>query len=691
MAFFNNVALINLFGWTIGFALYAMLLVMSVRSFGAVGQRRTGMLFRARPSGNEPIGGSFNSLPLATALLGLVWNAGAIATHSLQDLGLDSIGVWPFLFLGAASYAALGFLPAVVVHSATGNLSIDANERSARLLTLAAYSLSGIAAVMHFTRAYATGDLPSTPALYILTAGFAILMIGLFRLTRGETSGRRAVWAAALAVFAVSALHLSTAGAHGNSGTGGERWYTELVGHHASLPLALAILYQDYRFAFADIFLKRALGLLALVALIAAGFNFYVSSFAAPGTGIIRLDAHSLGVLLVLWSGTALAYPALQRAAEWFVDKIVLRRVDYAALRAEVARHVQIHESAAELLDDICRRLQPALTARDVSWREASEDQSTSTASPSLNLPPASTDNEAPRPIVSLDSRRRTPHRSATVLVPTTDTPHYELTIGELAGGRRLLSDDIAMLEWTAVTVARRIDALRVTHERCEQVQREQQIAKLATEAQLRALRAQINPHFLFNALTTIGYLIQTSPARALETLLRLTDLLRRVLRAGEEWTTLGEELKLVESYLDIERARFEERLRVRFDVPGELLELQVPSLIVQPLVENAIKHGISPRKEGGEICVAARLENQTLIISVRDTGAGTGRMSLAEGRRHGVGLANVEQRLRLCCGGDGQLRFESAPEAGATAELRVPALHKRVAETSLSETRKVG
>ncbi|MEJ7617390.1 MAG: histidine kinase [Pyrinomonadaceae bacterium] len=164
------------------------------------------------------------------------------------------------------------------------------------------------------------------------------------------------------------------------------------------------------------------------------------------------------------------------------------------------------------------------------------------------------------------------------------------------------------MLEWTAITVARRIDVLRVTHERCEQVLREQEIAKLATEAQLRALRAQINPHFLFNALTTIGYLIQTSPPRALETLLRLTDLLRRVLRAGEEWTTLGEELKLVESYLDIERARFEERLRVRIDVPRELQELLVPSLIVQPLVENAIKHGITPLKAGGEIHIAARL-----------------------------------------------------------------------------------
>src|SRR5216117_2914281 len=119
---------------------------------------------------------------------------------------------------------------------------------------------------------------------------------------------------------------------------------------------------------------------------------------------------------------------------------------------------------------------------------------------------------------------------------------------------------------WTIA--ARRIDAIRVTQERHEREIREREMGRLATEAELRALRAQINPHFLFNALTTIGYLIQKAPPRALETLLRLTALLRGVLRSEGEVTTLGRELELVESYLDIERARFEHRLRVTIDVP---------------------------------------------------------------------------------------------------------------------------
>src|SRR5205823_6434655 len=116
--------------------------------------------------------------------------------------------------------------------------------------------------------------------------------------------------------------------------------------------------------------------------------------------------------------------------------------------------------------------------------------------------------------------------------------------------------------------------AIRVTNERHQQEIREREMGRLATEAELRALRAQINPHFLFNALTTIGHLIQTAPPRALQTLLRLTTLLRAVLRSEGECTSLGRELEVIESYLDIERARFDERLRVTIEVPADLRDI---------------------------------------------------------------------------------------------------------------------
>jgi LytS/YehU family sensor histidine kinase len=238
------------------------------------------------------------------------------------------------------------------------------------------------------------------------------------------------------------------------------------------------------------------------------------------------------------------------------------------------------------------------------------------------------------------------------------------------------------MLEAVAVILARRIDTLRITHERCEQGLREQQISKLATEAELRALRAQINPHFLFNALTTIGYLIQTSPDRALATLMRLTGLLRGVLRPAGEFVTLNEEVELIESYLDIERARFEDRLRVTIDVPCDLRSLRIPPLLVQPLVENAIKHGIAPLKSGGEVIVSARLEKaitgdsyplESLCISVCDTGVGASEIELAHGRKRGVGINNIEQRLKSYFGPRASLVVNSVPGAGTTVKAWLP------------------
>ena len=280
-------------------------------------------------------------------------------------------------------------------------------------------------------------------------------------------------------------------------------------------------------------------------------------------------------------------------------------------------------------------------------------------------------------------SGERLPAPPATcVAVPTTDQPRFSLVIGQLSAGRRLLSDDLATLESIAVLVARRIDAIRMTNERYHREIREQEIGKLASEAELRALRAQINPHFLFNALTTIGFLIQTAPPRALETLLRLTALLRGVLRSEGEFTTLGRELEIVESYLDIERARFEHRLRVTIEVPARLRNIRLPPLLLQPLVENAVKHGIGHKQSGGEVVIRARVERdggdqRRLALTVQDTGAGSTLQALERGRAAGVGLRNVERRLECQYGAAGSLSIRTAPDEGTVVEVRVPLVVK--------------
>ena len=329
------------------------------------------------------------------------------------------------------------------------------------------------------------------------------------------------------------------------------------------------------------------------------------------------------------------------------MDTIVLHRPDYPSLRATITRASQNSDDVPTLLSMVCERLRPALNAAFVTWREwTSSPQDGGLGAVVIGGNDSTTflDRAAGEPLPGPPVTWTT--------VPTADQPRFALAIGQLSGGRRLLSDDLAALEAIAVVVARRIDAIRITSERYDRGLREQEISKLATEAELRALRAQLNPHFLFNALTTIGYLIQTAPPRALETLMRLTALLRGVLRSEGEFTTLGRELDIVESYLDIEKARFEHRLRVTIDVPSRLRDIPLPPLLLQPLVENAVKHGIAHKQSGGDVAVRARTEHindqqpRQLAITVEDTGAGATSQSLQRGRRAGLGLRNVERRL---------------------------------------------
>jgi two-component system, LytTR family, sensor kinase len=652
-------ALINLLGYITGSVLYAMLLVMAFRHQG-----------KASSIGMSGVGSEkTDRLPLLTALLGLAWNLGAITAFVMQSFA----NVRPFSLLMAIAFTALGFLPAVVVHSLLRTGDEWRHRPLALAMTIMAYGLSVTAWALHFHHAIVWGKAPSQWALRILTFGFAALTIALLFIVRRQSGWQRAVWVAALAVFAVSALHLS----HHEGRI--YAWWVEIIGHHASLPLVVAILYQDYRFALADIFLKRALVLVLLVALASGLYLNVCVPLLERRESIGGVDPFPVGLLIGLWVATALVYPWLRRSVVRFVDTWLLRRVDYEALHSEISQRISCLEAAEPILDEVCERLKVSLTARDVKWvadGEEHKNQQIPTGSliPFINKSRTSRRLKEPETYV------------ASVTVPAAESPQYQLLIGELAGGRRLLSDDLDFLESVALIVARRIDGVRVIHERCLRDLHEQEMRKLATEAELRALRAQINPHFLFNALTTISYLIQTAPDRALETLMRLTQLLRGVLRRSEgEFATLGQEIELIESYLEIEQARFEDRLRVMIDVPQALRQIRIPTLLIQPLVENAIKHGVSPCRAGGEVVILARLTRpieptftptlaeDTLQIWVRDTGAGASEEELAHGRTRGIGLQNFEQRIKRHYGDAATFDIRSAAGIGTTVELSLP------------------
>jgi len=190
-----------------------------------------------------------------------------------------------------------------------------------------------------------------------------------------------------------------------------------------------------------------------------------------------------------------------------------------------------------------------------------------------------------------------------------------------------------------------------------------------ALEAQLKLLQAQIEPHFLFNTLANVGSLIEADPAAARRLLDRLNDWLRVALaRARSDHATLGDELEMLENYLEILKVRFGERLRWRVEADSAARAVRFPPMLLQPLVENAVRHGIEPKVGGGELHIEARLELGRLLLVVQDDGAGLGESSSG-----GAGLSNVRARLTALYGDAARLTLESNPAGGVTARMELP------------------
>jgi two-component system LytT family sensor kinase len=191
--------------------------------------------------------------------------------------------------------------------------------------------------------------------------------------------------------------------------------------------------------------------------------------------------------------------------------------------------------------------------------------------------------------------------------------------------------------------------------------------------ARVEALANQINPHFLFNTLTSISSLIRSQPETARVLIVKLSGLLRRLLRSQEHFVSLREELEAVDEYLDIERVRFGPSLSVDKEVDEASLGVIVPSMILQPLVENSIKHGLSRKVGEGRITIRAVLRAGHAIIEVMDNGVGMTSERLETTTQHGIGLRNVNERLRVIYGANYGLHLHSVPGEGTLARIEIP------------------
>jgi two-component system LytT family sensor kinase len=202
-----------------------------------------------------------------------------------------------------------------------------------------------------------------------------------------------------------------------------------------------------------------------------------------------------------------------------------------------------------------------------------------------------------------------------------------------------------------------------------------QEQEKLLMAARVEALASQINPHFLFNTLTSISSLIRSKPETARMLIVKLSGLLRRLLRSQEHFVTLREELEAIDEYLDIETIRFGPRLRVEKNIDPASLDIVVPSMLLQPLVENSIKHGLSPKIGEGRITLKSVREKGHIIIDVIDNGVGVPPAPVERVQAGGIGLRNVNERLRVIYGANYQLQLDSVPGEGTCARIVIPEL----------------
>jgi len=383
-------------------------------------------------------------------------------------------------------------------------------------------------------------------------------------------------------------------------------------------------LYYSERLVFFDVFLRAGAFVAAGVLLLAG--TFALGAIFAPSSGWNGIWFTALAVA-PLWS----CAPFLYKKLGFWIDGRLGRRYSVAQAESVFIHKLQNAMSAAELHHAAVEAVESIFDCRPV-------------IDFARNLDSNGDDSVAhiePQGYIALKAPRRP-----------------------------LLSDDVRLLNSFATTLGVMLQNVRLRAQRAE-------LVDLAGRAQLRALRAQINPHFLFNALNAVAGCVGSRPDLAEDTLANLADVFRYVLsRSDQEWVRFSEEVAFIRAYLAVEQARFGTRLQVEFRHDEACLGIHIPAMIVQPLVENAIKHGCSKVVGIGKITIVATAMERGLVVTVADNGPGFPADYSSE-RSAGHGLRNVSDRMRGYYGDRRNIDWESG-ESGTTVSLTIPMMEHR-------------
>jgi len=471
--------------------------------------------------------------------------------------------------------------------------------------------------------------------LFFVTGCFAfILKKKSMRTARTSRERQEHKWSMTLIALTIGLFLLLLVSLYGNFPFG------QFIGLASrALPLGFISVgtYFRSRFEFFDAFVKQGVYFLLTLVVLTAFFAGVVPTVQRLELGWARPWVYAVFMLPIVF------------ASPW-----VYRRLGEWLDRAWLGRRFTTVEAVKYFLSEV----KEETTEQNLAER-AQECLQTITQAPTrVTLGP-----ERPDPEFEVELQ---------VSIPSQGEPIGHIQMGKRLSDEPFFSQDIALVSSLADVFYSLLATIRLQVKKQEQEKREQELIINAGRSELKALRAQINPHFLFNALNAIAGLIERDPARAEDTVERLAEVFRYTLRRSEsEWVYLGDEIEFIQAYLEIEQARFGDRLRVSLEAPQSAREVRIPAMMIQTVVENAIKHGVASVRGPGIVTVSAVCENQTLRIDVLDNGPGFQLddtvVSRADGKQGGYGLKNVRQRLQGYFGEAGKLEVSRDERTGHT------------------------